>query len=225
MIASVPAMELTGTVASLNVGRIRLAPGLPGSGSAIDKRPVEGRVRAGIEGLDGDWQANRRHHGGPDQAVYAYALEDLRWWAVELSPAFGRGLHPGQFGENLTTIGVDVTNAVIGERWRIGTATLEVSAPRMPCRTFAGWMGVPRWVKRFSERGACGAYLRVLVEGECRRGDDVVVLSTPGHGVTISQTFRALLGDNGLVEHVLTAPELPAKLAADLRGRLAVAAR
>ena len=217
-------MEFNGAVASLNVSRIRTGAGLPARGSGIDKRPVEGRVRLAAEGLDGDWQVDRRHHGGVDQAVYAYALEDLRWWSMELGSTLGNGPHPGQFGENLTTIGVDVTHAVIGERWQVGSATLEVSAPRIPCRVFATWMGVPRWVKRFSAHGACGAYLRVLTEGECRRGDDINVLWTPGHGVTIAQTFAAVLGDNALLPQVLSAPELPDKLSAHLRGRLAVAA-
>ena len=94
--------------------------------SAIWKTPVEGRVAARSVNLEGDDQADRTVHGGPDKAVYAYALEDIRLWESEL----GRPLGPGAFGENLTTEGLDVTGAVIGERWEVGTVCLEVSEPR-----------------------------------------------------------------------------------------------
>ena len=212
-------MELNGTVASLNVGRSRTGSGLPARGTAIDKRPVEGRIPVTLQGVEGDTQVDRRHHGGPHQAVYAYALEDLRWWATELAATLGTGPHPGQFGENVTTIGLDVTHAVIGERWLIGTTELEVSAPRIPCRAFATWMAVPRWVRRFSERGACGAYLRVITEGTCGRGDDIVVLARPLHGVTVGQVFQALLGEAADLDRIADAPALPPALARDLRLR------
>jgi MOSC domain-containing protein YiiM len=213
-------MELHGTVASLNVGRTRHGAAMPSRGSAIDKRPTEGRIDLTALGFAGDTQANRRVHGGVHQAVYAYALEDLRWWAGELAPVLGSGPHPGQFGENLTTIGVDVTNAVIGEQWQVGSALLEVSAPRVPCRTFAMWMGVPRWVRRFSERGACGAYLRVITDGDCGRGDDIVLVSRPDHGVTIGAVFAALLGAPADVAHLARTPQLAPATAADLAKRL-----
>lgn len=176
-------------VASVNVGRARRGDALPARGSAIDKRPVDGSVAIGRLGVVGDTQVNRRHHGGEQQAVYAYALEDLRWWAGELALALGGGPHPGQFGENLTTIGLDVNGAVIGERWQIGSAVLEVTKPRTPCRTFAQWMGVPRWVKQFAAAERPGAYLKVVTEGSCGRGDEIVVLSRPDHGVTIVDVF------------------------------------
>ncbi|MGH8893971.1 MAG: MOSC domain-containing protein [Actinomycetes bacterium] len=160
--------------------------------TAIDKRPVAGRVAvrpAGPAqvGLDGDQICDRRHHGGPDQAVYAYAVEDRAWWAREL----GRALDPGVFGENLSTEGLDVTGAVIGERWRVGTdgLVLEVTAPRIPCRTFQGWLDEPHWVRRFTERGAPGAYLRVVAAGSVGAGDEVEVLGRPGHGVTIGDVL------------------------------------
>src|SRR3954469_3750355 len=97
--------------------------------SAIGKAPVDGRVRVAGVNLEGDDQADRRVHGGPDKAVYAYASEDTAWWSAEL----GRDLGPAIFGENLTTEGVDVSGAVIGERWRVGTVELQVAQPRLPC--------------------------------------------------------------------------------------------
>ena len=130
--------------------------------SGIDKRPVAGRVAVGELGLDGDVQVNRKHHGGEGQALYAYAQEDADFWVADL----GRDLPPGRFGENLRTSGVDLTGAVLGERWRVGTTLLEVTAPRTPCANFARYWDVPDLVKRFARRGATGAYLRVLEPGE-----------------------------------------------------------
>ena len=155
--------------------------------SGIDKRPVEGRVAVHPLGLDGDVQVNRKHHGGEGQAVYAYGQEDADFWIAEL----GRELPPGRFGENLRTTGLDLTGAVLGERWRVGTALLEVTAPRIPCANFARFWDVPQLVKRFTARGAPGAYLRVLETGELGAGDAIEVVSRPDHGVTIDLTFRA----------------------------------
>lgn len=198
-----------GIVVSVNVGRAVPAPYAARAvkTSAIDKRPVDGSVAATALGLDGDQQADRRHHGGVDRAVHAYALEDLRTWGEALD----RPLRPGQFGENLTTLGVDVTGAVIGERWRAGTALLEISCPRIPCRTFAGWLGEGAWMRRFTERGAPGAYLRVVEEGRLGKGDAIVLERRPAHGVTVGEAFRALTGDRSLAHRLLEAPELPAK--------------
>lgn len=177
--------------------------------TAIDKRPVSGRVRVHRLGVDGDRQYDTRHHGGVDQAVYAYAAEDAAWWAAELD----RGIGPGAFGENLTTEGVAVTDAVVGERWAVGTAVLQVCCPRIPCRTFQGYWGVAQLVKRFTAHGAPGAYLRVLTAGELAAGDRLDVLDRPEHGLTIGETFRALTGERALVPKLLTAPELPAETA------------
>jgi MOSC domain-containing protein YiiM len=161
--------------------------------TAIDKRPVEGRVpvHAAVDGgvgLTGDQIFDTRHHGGPDQAVYAYADEDRTWWAGEL----GRELAPGSFGQNLDTEGLDVTGAVIGERWEVGDdgLVLQVTSPRIPCTTFQGFMDEPHWVKRFTERGASGAYLRVLSSGTVGAGDAVTVVARPAHGVTVGDVFR-----------------------------------
>ena len=154
--------------------------------SGIDKKPVAGRVAVHPLGLDGDVQVNKRHHGGEGQAVYAYAQEDAEHWIAEL----GRELPPGRFGENLRTSGVDLRNAVLGERWRVGTALFEVTAWRTPCANFARFWGVPDLVKRFAAHGATGAYLRVLETGEVGAGDDVEIVSHPDHGITVETAFR-----------------------------------
>lgn len=204
-------------VVSVNVARVAPASFAGRRGrSAIDKRPVDGRVAAGPLGLDGDEQA-ASFHGGADKAVYAYALEDLRSWAALLD----RPLRPGQFGENLTTLGLDVTGSVIGERWRVGTALLEVSCPRIPCRTFAGFLEERGWVRRFTEHGAPGAYLRVVEPGAFGKGDGIDVESRPAHGVTLSETFRALTGDRSLAARLLQAPQLPAQAHEKARAWLA----
>jgi MOSC domain-containing protein YiiM len=153
--------------------------------TAIDKRPVEGRVLLQRLGLAGDVQCDRKHHGGVHAAVYAYADEDAAWWAGELD----REITPGLFGENLRTAGIDVTGAEIGEHWQIGPpgegVLLEVTSPRTPCRTFADRMAEPRWVKRFTVKNAPGAYLRVLEAGSVAAGDEVRVVHRPGHGIVI----------------------------------------
>ena len=154
--------------------------------SAIAKHPVDGRVR--VEGVNvaGDAQADLRVHGGPDKAVYAYAREDSSWWEDVL----GIDIPDGMFGENLTTEGVDVTNAVIGERWRIGTVELEVCQPRQPCSKLGSRFGNPKMVKLFAQSSRPGAYLRIVIEGELGAGDEVEVLSRPDHGVTIAHGLR-----------------------------------
>ncbi|WP_370618897.1 MOSC domain-containing protein [Mumia sp. Pv 4-285] len=194
-------------VESVNTGRVREVPWGSLGRSAIDKRPVEGSLSVGSYGLDGDEIGDLEHHGGLDQAVYAYAAEDLAAWSDEL----GREVMPGQFGENLTTRGLDVTGAVVGERWRIGTALLEVCAVRIPCRVFAGFVDEQRWLKRFTERGVPGAYLRVVAPGALCVGDAVEVVDVPVHGVTIGLTFRALTTDRALLPRLLDAPALASK--------------
>ena len=163
-------------------------PGSRVGRSGIDKRPIEGRGAVQHLGLDGDAQLDRRDHGGEGQAVYAYAQEDAEWWEREL----GRELPPGRFGENLRTAGIDLTGALIGERWRIGTALFEVSSPRIPCNTFARFWDVPQLVKRFTEHGATGAYLRVLEPGDVGAGDAVEVVARPDHAITTGRCFRLL---------------------------------
>lgn len=160
--------------------------------TAIDKRPVDGPVRVRPLGLHADVQADRKHHGGEDQAVYVYADEDAAFFAEQLD----RPIPPGLFGENLRTTGVDVTGLVIGERLRVGdTLELEVTIPRIPCGTFARRMKVDKWVKRFAEEGRPGAYLRVRKSGPVAAGDAVTVLERPEHGVTIGQMFAGLTAE------------------------------
>lgn len=167
--------------------------------TAIDKRPAAGPVAVGALGLAGDEQADAENHGGADQAVYVYAREDLDWWVERL----GRELRNGQFGENLTTAGLDVTGALIGEVWRAGSAVLQVTAPRIPCAVFANWLGEERWVKRFADAGRPGAYTRVLAEGLVAAGDPVEVLSRPGGSVTLAEAVRAYYGDADLMRRLL----------------------
>lgn len=167
----------------------------PDSGSvgvtAIDKRALEGAVRVGPLGVRSDVQASRKHHGGRDKAVYAYAQDDAEFWEREL----GRDLPPGWFGENLRLDGIDVNGARIGEVWRIGdTVEVEVTMPRTPCATFARWVGgsaARGWVKRFSDEGRLGAYLRVRRAGEVRAGDAVDVLSSPTEAPTVLELYRS----------------------------------
>ena len=194
-------------VLSVNVGRIE---SLVRRGrtvtTAIGKEPVAGRVSTAGVNLVGDDQADRRVHGGPDRAVYAYAREDLDWWAGEL----GRALPPGAVGENLTTRGLDVTNAVIGERWRAGTLTLEVAAPRVPCYKLAIRMGDQRFQERFARAGRPGAYLRIIEHGDVAAGDPIVVADRPDHGVTVALVARAFHEEPGLAARLLDAPQLGA---------------
>ncbi len=154
--------------------------------TAIDKRPVDGPVRVHRLGLRGDVQVDRIDHGGEDQALYAYAQADADYWSAEL----GREIPPGLFGENLRVSGLDATNAVIGERWRIGLdVEVEVTSPRVPCSTFQRRMNEPHWVKRFTEAGRVGTYLRVVRVGSIRAGDDIHRIYIPAHGVTVGRWF------------------------------------
>lgn len=176
--------------------------------SAIGKQPVQGRVRVAGVNVAGDDQADRRVHGGPDQAVYGYAAEDAAWWAAEL----GRETPPGIFGENLTTQGADQTNARIGEQWRIGTVLLEVTAPRIPCAKLARVFDDRRMVKRFAEARRPGAYFRILEEGELGAGDAIEVVARPDHDITVARVAEAILFDGSLLPSLLAAPALAGRL-------------
>ncbi len=156
------------------VHALRADPGRVGV-TAIDKRPVEGPVQVGTLGLRADVQADRAHHGGEQQAVYVYGQEDAEHWGREL----GRELPPGWFGENLRIAGLDPNAARVGDRWHVGERlVLEVTGPRVPCATFARWVGGEDergWVRRFAAEGRVGAYLRVAHRGPVQAGDEVVV--------------------------------------------------
>ncbi|WP_446210972.1 MOSC domain-containing protein [Micromonospora sp. IBSANI012] len=210
---------MTGRLAAANLGVVTEAEwaGDASGRTGIDKRPVDVPVLLRADGVAGDFIGERAHHGGPDQAVYAYAGEDAEWWSAEL----GRTVPPGGFGENLTTSAVDVTGAVIGELWAIGSAVLQVTKPRTPCTTFAGFWGVPDLIKRFTVRAAPGAYLRVLREGEVGAGDPVELVDRPAHGVTIGEVFRAMNLEPELLPRLLDAAELPESVMEKVRRRVA----
>jgi MOSC domain-containing protein YiiM len=186
--------------------------------SGIDKRPVTGRVAVRTLGLDGDVQVNRRYHGGEGQAVYAYAQEDADWWAAELD----RELPPGRFGENVRTAGLDLTGAVLGERWRVGTALLEVTDCRIPCANFERFWGVPQLVRRFTAKGASGAYLRVVEAGEIGAGDPVEIVARPDHGVTTGLAFRAYTTEKHRLPELAPAVQyLPERTRSRIAARIA----
>ncbi|MFD5101394.1 MOSC domain-containing protein [Streptomyces albidochromogenes] len=197
---------------TVNLGRAEAVgwTDAPSGTTGIHKRPADGLVRVvapgpkgvGASGLVGDAVCDTRHHGGDDQAVYAFAREDLDDWEREL----GRTLPNGAFGENLTTLGLDVNGALIGERWRIGAdLVLEVTCGRIPCRTFADSLGEKGWVRRFTRRAAPGAYLRVIEPGEIRAGDAVEIVHRPSHDVTVSVQFRSETTERELLPRVLAA--------------------
>jgi MOSC domain-containing protein YiiM len=188
---------VAGRVVAVNLAHVIDTPaprhGEPRDGkptqSGIDKRPVDGPVRVEPLGLVGDSILDTDNHGGLEQAVYAYALEDQQWWTDELGDELLRPITPGSFGENLTLSGVAVNDARAGEHWAIGSVVLEVADPRVPCSTFAGFIGIPQWVKRFALAGRPGAYLRVVTPGELREGDSVEVAPGPDDAPTIREMF------------------------------------
>jgi|SRR5215207_4785849 len=194
-----------GLLLSVNLADLRTLPrGGKQVRTGIWKLPVEGRIGAAPLGLTGDTQADRSVHGGPDKAVYAYAREDTEWWEQQL----GRALENGAFGENLTVSGVDASNALVGERWRIGSVLLEVSEPRLPCWKLAMKMGDPKFLKRFAKALRPGAYLRVIEAGELGAGDPIDVVERPDHDVTVRLVAEAVLADKGLAPRLLAAPRL-----------------
>ncbi len=210
---------------SVNVGHPRPDPRNAATLTGIDKRPVDGPVRVtpaaamgtGIVGLAGDRVYDVNHHGGPDMAVYAYAREDLDDWEAELN----RPLPGGVFGENLTTAGLDVNGALIGERWRVGADVIvEVRQPRIPCGTFQGWLAEAGWIKRFTQAARPGAYLRVIESGEICAGDGIAIVDRPEHDVSIGMVFRAVTLEPELLPRLLAADALPAEIRELARRRI-----
>jgi MOSC domain-containing protein YiiM len=196
---------------SVNIGRPRPNPYKNTESTGIGKhptfQPVEVRApgpkTTGLgSGLVGDFIGDGRHHGGNDQAVYAFQREDLDDWERRL----GRELPNGFFGENLTTLDLEINQALIGECWQVGEkVVLQVTAPRIPCATFRGWMGEKGWAKIFTAVGRPGAYLGVITPGTIRAGDPIGVIQRPEHDVSIGLVFRATTTERSLLPRLLAA--------------------
>lgn len=148
--------------------------------TAIWKEPVDGPVALVGVNLVGDDQADRRVHGGPDKAVYAYAVEDYAWWAQQ-----GVDVGPGRFGENLTTEGIDLSGSEVGDRWTIGEVVLEVAQPRQPCFKLGIRMGDDGFPDRFEVAARPGAYLRIVREGSVAAGDAIAIEPAAQPSVTV----------------------------------------
>ena len=176
-------------VVSVNIGSVRR---VEWEGEIIStgiwKSPVRGRVALRGVNFVGDDQADRTVHGGPDKAVYAYAQEDYDFWRDE----HGVETQPGLFGENLTVEGINLSDAVIGERWRVGSCVLEIAQPRLPCYKLGIRMNDPYFPRRFQAAMRMGAYLRVIEEGDVGENDDITVIARPSHGLTLDTMVRAL---------------------------------
>ena len=172
--------------------------------TGIDKRAVLGAVTFANEGVQNDVIVDRNHHGGYDQAVYAYTREDADWWELEL----GVRINDGRFGENLTTSGIDVNQGLVGERWKIGSVILELSQPRIPCRVFAGFWQRPTLIKEFMAAGRPGTYLRIIQEGEITAGDEIEVILKPDHGITIADLYAAKNGERLKIQAITQVPQL-----------------
>jgi MOSC domain-containing protein YiiM len=158
--------------------------------TGIFKEPVLFRLRATRLGLEGDVQADRRVHGGPEMAVYAYDLSAYAHWRHELGVEFPYG----QFGENLTVEGMPETEVRIDDIYRIGGALLQVSKPRSPCFKLALKMGRPDFPKAFLRSGRTGFYLRVLEEGELGAGDSITLVSREPEAFSVERTVRKTYG-------------------------------
>ena len=200
-------------IRSINVGRPKDADWAGIGRTSIDKQPVTGPVAVSEVGVAGDQVSDTRHHGGADQAVYAYAREDLDFWAAQL----GQEIRDGQFGENLTTEGIDLTHTPVGTQLRVGDVVLEVAGVRTPCNDFKGWMGLSgfdntAWVKRFTAELRPGPYLRVLTTGTITAGDAIEILHEPAHGVTVRDLFIALNLDRTRLPELLAIDGLAGKL-------------
>jgi MOSC domain-containing protein YiiM len=193
-------------LASVNVGEARTVEWMGRSvTTAIWKSPVDGEVAVAGVNLAGDEQADRRVHGGADKAVYAYALEDYRWWSDLLGVEVGAGT----FGENLTTSGIDLNRCSVGDRWLVGTTLLEVAQPRTPCFKLAMRMGDASFPARFDAANRPGAYLRIVCPGTVRRGDMIVVEPTREPAVRIGE-FATAADDDDLLRRLADDPRIPA---------------
>ena len=175
--------------------------------TGIDKRAAVGPVRFANDEVVGDVIVDRKHHGGFDQAVYAYAREDADWWESKL----GSTIANGRFGENLTTEGIDVNNSLVGERWKIGSTILEVSQPRIPCRVFAGFWNRPTLIKEFMAAGKPGTYLRIIQAGEISADDSIEIIHRPDHLISIADLYAAKNGERAKAQQISEVRELSAQ--------------
>ncbi len=205
----------SGRVLTVNVGKLEPTEHSKTNVTGIYKGPVDGGVyvsaaEEGKSGVGGDFIGDPQNHGGPDQAVYAFQREDLDRWGEMKQREFPNGA----FGENLTTEGIDVNAAIIGEQWQVGDEVLlEVTAPRIPCRTFRGVISEPKWIKEFTQDARPGTYFKVIKPGTIRAGDTIQVLHRPPHDVSISLVFKAATTDRSLVSKLRDAADyLPSKL-------------
>ncbi len=167
--------------------------------SAIWKTPILGRVMARGVNMDGDDQADRKAHGGYDKAIYAYASEDLLWWGQQV----GRALVYGEFGENITTQGIEVNDALVGERWEVGNTVLEVSEPRIPCWRLGVRMNDKTFPRKFTQALRPGSYLRIIKEGDIGCGDKINVIERPDHDLSVRDVFRIYTKDHAEIERIL----------------------
>jgi MOSC domain-containing protein YiiM len=199
-------MTHLGFIDSVNLGTPAPNPYKNDKRTGINKRPTPGRIEvrapgAKLDGLGsgivGDFIGDAKHHGGDEQALYAFEREDLDAWQERLE----RDLTNGFFGENLTTRGFDVNDSRVGDVWRIGDVVeVCVTGPRTPCSTFRGWVGEKGWLKTFSAIARPGAYLSVRVAGFIEAGDAVTLVERPSGGATVSAAFRASLSQGRLIE-------------------------
>lgn len=209
--------KITPRVLTVNVGKLEPTAHSSTNETGIHKRPVEGGVyveapgvRKGVSGLVGDHIGDPAHHGGDVQAVYAFQREDLdRWQEIK-----GRDFPNGAFGENLTTEGIDVNAALIGEQWRVGDdVVLEVTAPRIPCRTFRGVISEPKWIKEFTQDARPGTYFKVITPGTIKAGDVIDVIHRPNHDISIATVFLATTTNRSLNSRLRDVEDkLPAEL-------------
>jgi len=192
-------------VLSVNIGSVReVAWQGQVVHTGIYKDPVDGRVALRGVNFAGDDQGDRRVHGGPDKAVYAYAREDYEFWHEQT----GIETPPGLFGENLTVQGLDLSFAIVGERWAVGSTVLEVAQPRLPCYKLGLRMGDPGFPAQFLETQRMGAYLRIIEEGDIGSGDAVAIVARPAGGVTLREMVEAL-DDRAKAPALLRAGRLP----------------
>jgi len=208
-----------GTVVALRAGGVRRQHwGAREVATAAVKHLLAGPVHLGVLGLPGDEQGDRRHHGGVDKALLAYAREDYAaWWAE------GRQIPEGGFSENLTVAGWPGARVHAGDVFAIGEALVQVTQPRRPCRTLSDRWGMPDLVAEVQRRGRAGYYLRVLREGWIGAGDAMDLVDRPGGSVSVAEIHRVMnvdRGDREGIARVLASPELPASWRTQLRRRL-----